>query len=255
MFLKIDNNISVKGDLKMKYEENSKQNKFIGSSGFFTVIACCLVIIGAVSWFAVAKYNKTDTKENKNGSSTKDNVYEDHGSSYIDDEGIAGQEIFEEPNVPNAEMTENTVFDEPYEEPKAEEKSFILPVEGNISKGYSTTALQYSQTYADMRLHLGIDILCEPETKVKACSSGTVVSVEESANLGKVIKIDHGDGLVLHYYGINQCFVKNGDTVSAAAEIGTVGSIPAECVDKSHLHLEAYKNNQNISPLAALNLE
>jgi len=45
-----------------------------------------------------------------------------------------------------------------------------------------------------------------------------------------------------------------GDTVKVGEIIGTVGTVPAECMDKEHLHLEVFKNGESVEPLEALGL-
>ena len=43
--------------------------------------------------------------------------------------------------------------------------------------------------------------------------------------------------------------VKNGDTVETGDTIGAVSTVPCECEDQSHIHIEAYKNETCISIL------
>ena len=38
---------------------------------------------------------------------------------------------------------------------------FAIPLNGNIGKIFSDSELQYSATYNDMRLHLGVDVQAE----------------------------------------------------------------------------------------------
>ena len=115
------------------------------------------------------------------------------------------------------------------------------------------STLQFSQTFGDMRLHPAVDIACKEGVLIGSLTSGKVISVEESASLGNVVTIDHGDGLIVKYAAIKDCKVKAGDTVKSGDLIGAVGTIPSECSDQSHLHIEATQNGKAISILKFFN--
>lgn len=233
----------------MKYYKSSNFIKAITSTGFVSIVACALIAVGAIAWFAFSRNNAV-TKPSENSQQE----YSSTDNSYNSDVEIK-QEV-EEP----ATDVDDTVSDIPYEEEKTpeiivEEPTFILPVTGNISKGYSDTALQYSATYDDMRLHTGVDILCDAGTKVKSAAVGIVKSVVEDANYGKVITIDHEGGITIKYCGMDDIYFNEGDSVAAGEVIGTTGNIPCECVDNPHIHIEVYVNGKSTSPLAALGFE
>ena len=60
---------------------------------------------------------------------------------------------------------------------------------------------------------------------------------------------------VIKYASIDNLKFKIGDAVKSGDIIGTVGSIPAECEDKEHIHIEVYKDSKPVDPLKALGLE
>ena len=237
----------------MKYYNTSRFTKAVTSTGFITVVACALIAIGAIGWFALSR-SKTVTETPSDNSSLTPS-YPDANSSYnskadtpdFDNEPAADVND-EVSNVPYTE-TETTSDAQP------EVPSFILPITGNISKGYSDSALQYSATYGDMRLHTGVDILCEIGSNIKSAGSGTVKSVTEDANYGKVITIEHSGGITVKYCGMGSINIKENDKVAAGDIIGTSGEIPCECADKPHIHIEVYSNGNAASPLEALGLE
>ncbi len=239
----------------MKYTSTSRFPRFVGGTGFYAIIALCLLGLGAASWFAVSRYNKMENGVTPQSSL---NEYSSTQDSYNN-----STDMPEDVTPPPAAETENAVSDVPYSEPqtstpapeKTEKRGFVLPVDGNIQKGFSDTALQYSATIGDMRLHLGIDICAAEGTDIKAAGSGNITAVEDSATLGKTIVIDHGDGLTVKYCGMASINVKSGDKVSAGTVLGALGTVPFECADKSHLHLEATHNGTPVSPLSALGFE
>lgn len=234
----------------MKYYE-SKFTKFVGSAGFYAIIACCLIAVGAASWFAVSKINSSgaDTK------SREQNSYFGKESSYIS----SADTPIESGVTPSADVgkSESKI---PYSEPETAQSteskpaadSFSMPVQGEIIKGFSDKELMYSATYGDLRMHGGIDIACEKGSAVNACGDGTVISVDDTASYGKVITVDHGNGITIRYCGISEPTVKKGAAVKSGEVIGDVGEIPSECADQSHLHIEVSKNDQPTAPLSII---
>lgn len=238
----------------MKYKETSKFPKSIGLTGLYAIIACCLVIVGAIAWFAVARRN-TDTKISENNTdTTKNNSYSSYYSSYNSKDDT-------DDLLPDTESTAQNKEDVPYEneedknEPVETEQTFIMPIDGVVVKDHSDTALQYSATYGDMRLHTGIDIKCEKNSEIKSVSSGTVTEVSESSLSGKFITVDHGNGITAKYCGMGNVNVKSGDKVDTGSVLGTIGTVPSECADDIHLHFEVFENGKSVSPLKALGFE
>ena len=225
------------------------------------MVACALIAVGAIAWFALSKNSISEPQTNNNISYP---TYPNEENSYNSD---IETPIVSEPshdvnesvdNVPYTENTneENTTQEQTENTTTNEQKvEFVLPVTGNILKGYSDTALQYSATYGDMRLHTGIDISCAKGTEIKSATSGTVKSIVDDATLGKVITIDHAYDFTVKYCGFDNISVKEGDNVNAGQIIGTSGEIPSECSDKPHIHFEVFINGECISPLSALGLE
>lgn len=239
----------------MKYYKTSKFTKAITSTGFVTIVACALIAVGAIAWFALSRDNAVTEAPSDNSSSQQE--YSEPDNSYNSE--VALPEVSEEPTAD----VNDSVSDVPYDEeetitesqPAPETPTFVLPIIGNISKGYSDTALQYSATYGDMRLHTGVDILCEAGSDIKSAGSGTVKTVTEDANYGRIITVEHLGGITVKYCGMGSVNVKENDKVAVGDIIGTSGEIPCECADKPHIHIEVTVDGDNTSPLAALGLE
>lgn len=245
----------------MDYEENKHKGE-MSKTSFVMIIVLCLLAIGAISYFAISGMG---TKVKDNGkSSSNDKTYssdnDSYNSSITDNSGIMKPDFdVPEPSSSVGKTESNIPYEESKVESKAEKKTqktnnFILPVEGNITKGFSSTSLQYSATYGDMRLHTGIDILCKNGTDVKSACDGTVVAVEDSATLGKVITVQCGDDLTVKYCGFESLNVKESDNVKCGTVLGTSGTVPSEANDQPHIHIEVYQNEQAISPLEAFKL-
>ena len=236
----------------MKYYKTSKFTKAITSTGFVTIVACALIAVGAITWFALSRDNTVGETPSDNNSSQQE--YPDTNNSY--NNTVEVPDINEEPIADVGDNVNDVPYseDEP-SEPVVEKPAFVLPISGNISKGYSDTALQYSATYGDMRLHSGVDILCESGSNINSVGAGTVKSVVDDVNYGRIITIEHTGGITVKYCGMGSVNVKEGDNVNANDIIGTSGDIPCECADKPHIHIEVTLEGNTVSPLAALGLE
>lgn len=240
----------------MKYSEYHSKSKFKGSAAFYIIIACCLLAIGGASWFAASNISG---RNSKNESSSHNSSYNSSFSSSklnsIGDTSSAGISENAEKHISDIPYSSDESTASAEAPQKNTVKTYSMPVQGEIIKNYSEKELQYSATYGDMRLHSGIDIACEEGTAVSACADGTVLSAENSSELGSVVTIDHGDGIAARYAAIKDVKVKAGDKVSAGDIIGSVTAIPCECADQSHLHLEVYKDGHAAAPLETLKLD
>ena len=240
----------------MKYYKTSRFAKIITSTGFISITACLLIALGAIGWFTLSRSNEKIETPSENNSNQE---YNDNGDSYIENTEPDNTVV----ETPAADVNES-VNDIPYdsdtsaqeiEKPAPQEQNYVLPIAGNISKGYSDSALQYSATYGDMRLHTGVDILCDTGSNIKSVGSGSVKSITDDAILGKVITIEYDEKITVKYCGMASANVKENDKVATGDIIGTSGEIPGECADNPHIHIEVLKDNQTVSPFEALGLE
>jgi len=72
--------------------------------------------------------------------------------------------------------------------------------------------------------HEGIDFPADVGTPIQAAASGTVVFAGVHPEYGKMVEIDHGNGLVSRYAHASQLLVKEGDLVVAGQKIAMVGT-------------------------------
>lgn len=240
----------------MKYYESDKKfAKAVGSAGFYALIVCCLIAIGAASYFAVTKFKTQNEKDTPKSNSS---VYDGGDNTYNSntdvkepdtDTNSASEVKKSESSIPYESKEEKT----PEVKPQKQSVSFTMPVEnGKVIKGYSDSVLQYSSTYNDMRMHTGIDISCNKSSYVKSCADGVVKTISENAELGRYIEIEHINGIVLRYCGLESINVENGKAVKCGDFIGTVGTVTSECMDTPHIHIEVYKDSKLINPAQIL---
>jgi murein DD-endopeptidase MepM/ murein hydrolase activator NlpD len=95
-------------------------------------------------------------------------------------------------------------------------------------------------------MHEGIDFPAETGTPIVAAASGKVVFAEWHPQYGKMIEIDHGNGLVSRYAHASSMLVKEGDLVVAGQRLGAVGTTGRST--GPHLHFEVRLNGTPQNP-------
>jgi murein DD-endopeptidase MepM/ murein hydrolase activator NlpD len=84
--------------------------------------------------------------------------------------------------------------------------------------------------------HEGLDFIAETGTPITAAASGTVVFAGIHPQYGKMIDIDHGNGLVSRYAHSSRLLVSEGDLVIRGQKIALVGTTGRST--GPHLHFE-----------------
>ena len=130
---------------------------------------------------------------------------------------------------------------------------FQLPMGSDIHKPFSGGEPVYSETMGDWRVHNGTDFAGSVGNDVHAAAAGKVLRVYDDSFWGTVMEIDHGNGLVLRYCGLQSgSCLPEGSEVEKGARIAALGHIPLE-METDHLHLEALIDGEYTDPMAALN--
>jgi murein DD-endopeptidase MepM/ murein hydrolase activator NlpD len=88
--------------------------------------------------------------------------------------------------------------------------------------------------------HEGIDFPADIGTPIVAAASGKVVAAGPHPQYGKMVEIDHGNGLVSRYAHTSQVFVQGGDLVVRGQRVAAVGSTGRST--GPHLHFEVRLN-------------
>jgi len=84
--------------------------------------------------------------------------------------------------------------------------------------------------------HEGVDFPAEAGTPIIAAASGKVVFADVHPEYGKLVEIDHGNGLVTRYAHASLLLVRRGDLVVGGQRIAGVGSTGRST--GAHLHFE-----------------
>ena len=100
--------------------------------------------------------------------------------------------------------------------------------------------------------HEGIDFPAEAGTAIVAAASGKVITAEVHAQYGRMVEIDHGNGLVTRYAHASQLNVRAGDLVVRGQRVATVGSTGRST--GPHLHFEVRLNGVPQNPARFLQI-
>lgn len=232
----------------MNAMHNKKTNT--NKKNFYIALGICLIAIGMAAWTTYTNVVKfTSPSENEPNQTISinqaDNTKEKPASNNL--EGI------KEPATVNAQAQKEKDDEKNSKEEKQPDNSVVAPLPGKVVKKYSDSDPLYSNTLKDWRVHTGIDIEAKKGDKVKSMSSGKVVDIYESPELGKTIVIKHDNNLLSYYSGLgNTTMVKKGDEVTSGQDIGSINDIPAESADGEHLHFAIKKGEKWIDPQTIL---
>lgn len=241
-----------------RYSYNYKEKP--RKKNHFAALVMCMAALGALSWYALdfAATVPSDKDTSSNTTSSPSGFLMDTVS------GRPGPVSSKQPTEDEPPKVSSEPKEEPPEEPVSsslpaattEATFFVKPVAGAVQKEYSPQSPLYSETFLDFRVHSGVDISAKPNDVVGAAGHGVVRAVRQDERLGNIVEIDHGNGIVCFYCGLNEhIMVEEGQNVEPSQPIGTIGTVPEECVDAPHLHLQVLKNGNPASPVEILGLK
>jgi len=129
-------------------------------------------------------------------------------------------------------------------------KTFSMPVFGEICFEYAQDKLVYSKTLDEWRAHPGIDLKADRAAPVKVVADGVVTEIKNDPRYGVTIIVDHLNGLKTVYANLAKGdMVTPNQKVKQGEVIGAVGNTASfEAADPPHLHFEVLKKNKNVNP-------
>lgn len=242
----------------MVIDEKRNRKNLLKSKGFYMVLALCLVAAGTGVWGAMrsaqnpAGVTPSVTQqqvidwENQGGRDLEDTPQANVPATQVpdprDDETAAAG------NTTAAKTTTQAENNTPYT------GEYLLPMGTDILKDYSYGEMVQSKTMGDWRVHNGVDFRGQAGTDVLAIQDGTVAKTYNDALWGQVVEIDHGNGLLAKYCGMQKdSAAKEGTKVRQGQMIGKLGVVPVESLDDPHLHLEISVHEEIVDPLEAMN--
>ncbi len=120
-----------------------------------------------------------------------------------------------------------------------------LPVFGRVTSVFGT---RHDPIHGQERQHNGIDIAAPEGSPIQSIRPGVVSFAGDMGTYGKVVVVDHGEGLETRYAHCSELLVKEGERVRPGNVIAKVGSTGRST--GPHLHFEARKGDKAMDPRA-----
>jgi murein DD-endopeptidase MepM/ murein hydrolase activator NlpD len=95
-------------------------------------------------------------------------------------------------------------------------------------------------------MHTGMDFRGDTGDPARATAEGTVTVAGWQGGYGKMVEVDHGNGLATRYAHLSDIVVKVGQRVRAGHIVGKVGSTGRST--GPHLHYETRVNGDAVDP-------
>jgi murein DD-endopeptidase MepM/ murein hydrolase activator NlpD len=124
----------------------------------------------------------------------------------------------------------------------------FMPTLAPVADGWFSSNFGYRIDPFDghRAFHEGIDFPADSGTPIIAAASGKVVAAEWHAQYGRIVEIDHGNGLLTRYAHMSRILVKVGDLVVRGQQVGAVGTTGRST--GPHLHFEVRLNGVPQNP-------
>ena len=119
----------------------------------------------------------------------------------------------------------------------------VMPTDGWVTSrfGYRNSPFTNKREF-----HKGLDIATRSGTPILATANGVVSYVGWKGQLGRIIVIDHGYGMVTRYGHIKKALIKKGESVKRGQKIAIVGS--SGRTTGLHVHYEVLLNGLPVNP-------
>jgi len=203
----------------------------------FVDLGCTPYFIGPIPWLPVQEEGMVFLGQIKEGLSTTDSA------AAATAKGIDPQTGEPKPTPAPAQATRDSGS------PGTATGRFIHPAPGygvTSSFGYRTHPI-----HGDRRLHSGTDFGTPTGTVIRAADGGQVTFAGISGSLtsgyGKLVIVNHGNGLETYYAHLQGFFVQAGDIIAQGDPVGRANSTGWST--GPHLHFEVRQNGQPQNPM------
>ena len=123
-----------------------------------------------------------------------------------------------------------------------------IPTTLPVETGYHSSNFGYRIDPFNGRqaFHTGVDFIAASGSEILAAAGGVVAAAEIHPEYGKMIDIDHDNGLTTRYAHLSKMVVKVGDVVLKGQRIGALGQ--SGRATGPHLHFEVREHSVPLNP-------
>ncbi|SDG66447.1 Murein DD-endopeptidase MepM and murein hydrolase activator NlpD, contain LysM domain [Pelagibacterium luteolum] len=153
---------------------------------------------------------------------------------------IGGSSIIDEANAVAAALARYQT---------ARQVLLTAPIQTPIAGAHTVTSNFGNRTDPFLKraaFHAGMDFRAVTGTPVRAAANGIVTVAGTNGGYGKMVEIDHGNGLATRYAHLNQILVATGQTIEGGASVGLSGSTGRST--GPHLHFEVRRGGSAVDP-------
>ena len=136
-----------------------------------------------------------------------------------------------------------------HDTPRLWDQPFLVPINSRITSSYGT-GREFNGRVTSR--HFGTDFNGRTGDPVHAPNAGRVVLVANFYLAGKVIYLDHGEGLISAYFHLSRARVQVGEQVERGQVIGAVGQ--SGRVTGPHLHWVVRYGTTTVDPMSVVGL-
>jgi murein DD-endopeptidase MepM/ murein hydrolase activator NlpD len=119
------------------------------------------------------------------------------------------------------------------------------PVDGEIDQS-SGFGVRIDPFIGRPAMHTGLDFRGDTGEAIRVTAAGTVVSAGWSGGYGRMVEVDHGNGLATRYGHLSEIDVKVGQPLKAGQSVGRLGSTGRST--GPHLHYETRIDGEAVDP-------
>ena len=229
----------------------SKSNENKNIKALFSVVCLCIISLGLIIYYSTATNSSKKAENQVAQQTTLKTVTEVQNPVTIPDTTKAQTTKENSTKSAKKEKTTEPATMEQGENNTPYKSYYKYPLTDAVQSGYSEE-LVYSKTMSDWRAHPAIDFKGSEGDKVVAINDGLVIDVIKDNMLGQVVVIDHGGKLVARYCGLKSVNVKKGSYVNIGNKIGSLGDVPFEGAEDTHLHFETLLDGKSVNPLEVM---
>ncbi len=230
--------------------------------GFYVALSLCVAMVGAACWYAYTESDppnlssqaehSTPSSQTTTGTTTTPVATSATSTTWRTSRTRtttttpATQQaaaILTKSTTTQTTTTQTVTTTAPVERP-------IKPLDGAVIQPFSHGELVKSPTTGIWQTHNGVDLAAALGTEVCCAADGTVTAIDRDALWGICVTVQHTDGTVTRYCGLNEGLtVTAGQVLERGDVLGAVGATAeAESGLEPHLHFEVLQNDCYVDP-------